>query len=65
MLSDAKGRVHALWASYSSGHGKSMHSFFIGIPIERVIEIIARGIGQKDKSPLIAEGCSWMKTATQ
>jgi S1-C subfamily serine protease len=40
VLSDAKGRVHALWASYSSGHGKNMHSFFIGIPIDRVIEII-------------------------
>ncbi|MCH7600324.1 MAG: trypsin-like peptidase domain-containing protein [Myxococcales bacterium] len=40
VLSDAKGRVHALWASYSSGHGKNMVSFFVGIPIERVIEII-------------------------
>jgi S1-C subfamily serine protease len=40
VLSDAKGRVHALWASYSSGQGKNMRSFFVGIPIERVIEII-------------------------
>jgi S1-C subfamily serine protease len=40
VLSDAKGRVNALWASYSSGHGKNMHSFFVGIPIDRVIEII-------------------------
>ena len=30
---------------------------------ERVIEIIARGVGQKSRSPLIEEGCSWMRTA--
>ena len=40
VLSDAKGRVHALWASYANGHGESMRSFFVGIPIDRVIEII-------------------------
>lgn len=40
VLTDAKGRVHALWASYSSGHGKNMHAFFVGIPIDRVMEII-------------------------
>ncbi len=45
-------------ANPATAHGAYDHD-------ERVIEIIARGIGQKDKSPLIAEGCSWMKTATQ
>ncbi len=30
---------------------------------ERVIEIIAHGVGQKSQSPLIEEGCSWMRTA--
>ena len=40
VLADAKGRVHALWASYSSGHGKNMRQFFVGIPIERVMEIV-------------------------
>jgi len=40
VLSDAKGRVHALWASFSNGQGKNMRSFFVGIPIERVLEII-------------------------
>ncbi len=40
VLADARGRVHALWASYSNGHGKNMRQFFVGIPIERVIEIV-------------------------
>ncbi len=40
VLADGKGRVHALWASYSNGHGKNMRQFFVGIPIDRVIEII-------------------------
>ncbi len=40
VLCDAKGRVHALWASYSTGHGKNMRSFFVGIPIARVMEIV-------------------------
>ena len=40
VLADGKGRVHALWVSYSTGHGKDMRQFFVGIPIERVIEIV-------------------------
>ncbi|MCP4037457.1 MAG: PDZ domain-containing protein [bacterium] len=40
VLSDAKGRVHALWVSYSNGHGKNMRSFFVGIPIDRILEIV-------------------------
>ncbi len=32
---------------------------------ERVIEIIARGVGQKGQSPLVQEVCSWMRTAAQ
>lgn len=40
VLSDSKGRVHALWASFSTGHGKDLRQFFVGIPIDRVIEIV-------------------------
>jgi hypothetical protein len=29
---------------------------------ERVMEIIARGVGQKNESKLIADGCTWVRT---
>ena len=40
VLADAKGRVLAFWASYSRGSGKGLTSFFSGIPIERVIDVV-------------------------
>ena len=40
VLADEKGRVLAFWASYSRGSGKSLTSFFSGVPIERVIEMV-------------------------
>ena len=40
VLADAKGRVLAFWASYSRGSGKGLTSFFSGIPIDRVIDLV-------------------------
>ncbi len=40
VLADAKGRVLAFWASYSRGSGKGLTSFFSGIPIDRVIDMV-------------------------
>jgi S1-C subfamily serine protease len=40
VLADSKGRVVAFWASYSRESGKGMTSFFSGIPIDRVIEMV-------------------------
>jgi S1-C subfamily serine protease len=40
VLSDHKGRVRAMWSSYSQGSGPELSSFFAGVPIRRVIEVI-------------------------
>jgi len=40
VVADEKGRALALWTSYSRGMGKASDTFFAGIPIERVIEMI-------------------------
>jgi len=40
VLADAKGRTLAFWASYSRGSGKLLTSFFSGIPIDRVIDVV-------------------------
>ncbi|MGH0036870.1 MAG: trypsin-like peptidase domain-containing protein [Myxococcota bacterium] len=40
VLTDGRGRVRALWASYSRGSGKSVRSFFAGVPARRLIELV-------------------------
>jgi S1-C subfamily serine protease len=42
VLSDKKGRVLALWTAFSSGTGKAANSFFAGIPVQTVIEMVER-----------------------
>ncbi len=41
VIADKKGRVHALWASFSAGSGIPPQSYFAGIDAERIEEIIA------------------------
>jgi len=40
VLADGRGRVRALWASFSTGSGKNTETFVRGIPIERVAELV-------------------------
>jgi S1-C subfamily serine protease len=40
VLADKKGRVLAFWASYSRGSGKGLTSFFSGVPVARVIDMV-------------------------
>jgi S1-C subfamily serine protease len=40
VLADGKGRVLAFWVAFSRGSGKGLSSFFAGIPIDRVIDVV-------------------------
>ncbi len=40
VLTDKKGRVHALWASYTAGSGQGAEAFFAGIPIQSVSDLL-------------------------
>jgi S1-C subfamily serine protease len=46
VLTDQKGRVRAFWASFTTGSGKGMESFFAGLPVsalERIVEPLRSG----------------------
>jgi len=40
VLTDKKGRVHALWASFTASSGSGNESFFAGIPVRAVRELL-------------------------
>ncbi|MBW2698312.1 MAG: hypothetical protein JRE70_17655, partial [Deltaproteobacteria bacterium] len=40
VLTDKKGRVWAFWASFTTGHGKSIESFFAGLPVRQIRQIV-------------------------
>jgi len=40
VLADARGRVRALWVSYSRGSGGAVESFFAGVPAARLVEVL-------------------------
>ncbi len=47
-VTDEKGRVQALWASFSAGEGHLTDSFFAGLPVRQLRPVIARLRAQED-----------------
>jgi len=58
VLTDRRGRVRALWASFSRGSGKDVETLVRGIPIARVSEMLER-MGSSGEGVWRSLGIEW------